>query len=86
MDFATYQQQCFMHPMSCVGAASFDLLRGMSASLGALNLQMAELRATSTTQAALQRLILQRDQLQQHLEELRIRTRRGSRRSLTPQI
>ena len=70
MDFATYQQQRFMQLMSSVGVASLDLLGGMSASLGLLNLQMAELRAANATQVALQQLILQRDELQQHLEEL----------------
>jgi len=66
MDFATYQQQRFMQLMSSVGVASLDLLGGVSASLGLLNVQMAELRATNATQIALQQLILQRDQLQQH--------------------
>ena len=70
MDFATYQQQRFMHLMSSVGVASLDLLGGMGASLGLLNLQMAELRASNATQVALQQLILQRDEIQQHLEEL----------------
>ena len=70
MDFATYQQQRFMQLMSSVGVVSLDLLGGMSASLGLLNLQMADLRAMNATQVALQQLILQRDQLQQHLEEL----------------
>jgi len=70
MDFANYQQQRFLELMSSVGGASVDLLGGMSASLGLLNLQMAELRATCATQVALQQLMMQRDELQQHLEEL----------------
>jgi hypothetical protein len=64
MDLATYQQHRFMELMGAVGLASVNLLSGMGDSLGLLNVQLAELRATNSTQLALQQRMLHRDELQ----------------------